>query len=89
MIELLIGLLLAISTHTACDMGKPANYYKWVDAHPDYTVPMTLHTDANEDYWLMSDGQEYYLFKFIQPIEDTIDTGASHGACFRDVGAVK
>lgn len=89
MIELLIGVLLAISTHTACDLGTPTDYYQWIDAHPDYSVPMTLHTDSNEDYWLMSDGQEYYLFKFKEPIDDTIASGASHGECFRDVGTVK
>lgn len=85
MIELVIGILLAISTHTACDLGKPVDYYAWVDAHPDYSVPMTLSTPADGDYWLMSDGESYYLFKFAQPIEDTIATGASHGECFRKV----
>lgn len=85
MLELVIGVLISISTHTACDMGKPVDYYAWVNAHPDYTVPMTLHTDNNEDYWLMSDGTDYYLFKFKQPINDTIATGASHGECFRKV----
>lgn len=89
MIELIIGILLAISTHTVCDMGKPVDYYKWLDAHPDSTIPMTLSVPGDTDYWLMSDGTDYYLFVFKQPIDDTIATGASHGACFRDVGTVK
>lgn len=85
MIELLIGILLAINTHTACNMGKPADYYAWVNAHPDYKVPVQLSIPDDSDYWLMEADNEYYLFKFAEPIEDTIATGASHGACFRKV----
>ena len=85
MIELIIGILLAISTGTACDIGKPADYYSWIEAHPDYKVPMTLSTPDHGDYWLMSADGEYYLFKFKEPIEDTIASGASHGECFRKV----
>ncbi len=55
MLEIVIGILLSISTHTACDLGKPADYYKWVDAHPDYTVPMQINVPDDTDYWLMSD----------------------------------
>ena len=92
MIELIIGILLAISTHTACDLGKPTDYYAWVDAHPDYSVAWTwtvasgLSTREDGDFWLMTDkGDGYYLFKFAKPIDDTIATGASHGECFRQV----
>lgn len=85
MIELVIRVLLAISTHTACDIGQAADYDAWVYAHPDYSVPMTLSFPDDTDYWLMSDGEHYYLFKFAQPIEETISSGASHGECFRKV----
>jgi len=88
MIDLLIRILLAIATHTACDIGKPADYYAWVDAHPDYTIEATMSIPDDSDYWLMSDSHHYYLFKFAQPIDDTIASGASHGECFREVGRV-
>lgn len=83
MIELMLRVLLAIATGGGCDMGKPVDYYQWVDAHPDYTVPMTLETDVNGDWWLMSDEGEYLLFKFATDIEDTLDSGTStvHGEC--------
>ncbi len=86
MLQIVISVLLAISSHTACDLGKPADYYAWVDAHPDYSVPMTLSVPDDTDYWLMKADNEYYLFKFSQPIAETIDSGASHGECFRKVG---
>ena len=87
MIELLLGLLLAISTNTACDYGKPADWYAWVAAHEDYHA-MDLSSPEHGDIWLMSDEGEYYLFKFAEPIADTIASGASHGECFRYVGKV-
>ena len=83
MIEMLLGVLLAISTNTACDYGKPADY-AWVDAHPYYHV-MDLSTPEHGDIWLMSDEGEYYLFKFKQPIDETIGSGEDHGECFRKV----
>lgn len=84
MINLLIAILLAISTGTACDMGDPADYYAWVDANPDYNVPMTLNTDEG-DYWLMEADGTYYLFKFAD--DDALDGAENqHGACFRMVG---
>jgi glycosidase len=85
MINIVIAILLAISTHTACDIGKPTDYYAWVDAHPDYSVPMQLSTPNDGDYWLMSADGEYYLFAFAESLDKTIPSGASHGACFRKV----
>ena len=87
MIELLLGILLAISTNTACDYGKPADWYAWVDAHPAYRV-IDLSSREHGDIWLMSDEGAYYLFKFTEPIAATIASGASHGECFRYVGSV-
>lgn len=85
MIELLLRVLLAIATHGGCDMGKASDYYSWVDAHPDYKVPMTLSTQDAGDWWLMEADGEYLLFKFAEPLEETIPTGASHGECARIV----
>lgn len=88
MIELLLGVLLAISTNTACDYGKPADYYGWVNTHPYYSV-MDLSTPEHGDIWLMSDGDDfdgYYLFKFKKPIAETIGSGEDHGECFQYVG---
>jgi glycosidase len=68
-------------------MGTSTDYYKWIDLHPDYTVPMTLETDLEGDYWLMEADGQYYLFKFATDIDDTLDSGTSavHGECFRHV----
>jgi len=84
MIELILRVVLAIATNSACDMGKPADYYGWVNAHPDYKVPMTLSTESG-DWWLMVDDGENLLFHFAEPLEMTIPTGASHGDCARMV----
>lgn len=87
MIVLLFRLALAISTNTACDYGKPADYYQWVAAHPAYHA-MDLSSREHGDIWLMSDDGEHYLFKFAEPIADTIASGASHGECFNYVGSL-
>lgn len=80
MTELIIRVLLAIATNTACD-GHKVDYYAWIEAHPDYSVPMTLSVESG-DYWLMCAGDDCNLFHFTEPIADTIATGASHGDCF-------
>jgi hypothetical protein len=88
MIEILIGVLLAISTNAACDYGKPADYYAWMDKHESYHV-MDLSTPEHGDIWLISDRDHfdgYYLFKFKKPIAETIGSGEDHGECFRFVG---
>lgn len=85
MIELILRVVLAIATNSACQMGRAEDYYTWIDAHPDYSVPMTLSTEKG-DYWLMCAGDnDCNLFHFAKPIENTIATGASHGDCFRHV----
>lgn len=85
MIELIIRIALAIATSSGCQMGKPVEYYGWVEAHPDYTVPMQLSVESG-DWWLMCDGvEDCNLFHFAEPIETTIATGASHGDCFVSV----
>lgn len=85
MIELILRIVLAIATGSGCQIGKPADYYAWVDAHPDYKVQLTLSTQMEGDWWLMVAGDENLLFKFAEPLEDTIPTGASHGECARMV----
>jgi hypothetical protein len=83
MIELMLRVIIAIMAGTGCDMGKPVDYYQWMDRHPDYKVPMTLSTQDAGDWWLMSDDGEYILFKFAEPLEISIPTGQSHGECAR------
>ena len=83
MIELILRVVLAIATNTACN-GQQVDYYAWVNDHPDYSVPLTLSVESG-DYWLMCAGDDCNLFHFAEPIADTIATGASHGDCFRHV----
>lgn len=85
MIGLLIRLYFAIAVNNACTIGVATDYYAWVDAHPSYRVAWSLESPIFGDYWLMQDGGETMLFKFKEPINQTISTGASHGACFRKV----
>ena len=59
------------------------DYYAWVDAHADYRVAWSSEGTIFGDYWLMEDQGQYLMFKFKQPIDDTIASGASHGECAR------
>ena len=85
MIGLLIRLYFAIAIHNACNIGKPTDYYGWVNEHPNYRVAWSLESPVFGDYWIMTVGQGYYLFKFKKPIAETIGTGEDHGECFREV----
>lgn len=85
MIGLLIRLYFAIAIHNACNIGKPVDYYAWMATHQDYTVVWYMESPVFGDYWLMQFDKRYMLFKFKQPIDETIDSGASHGECFREV----
>lgn len=85
MIDLILRIVLAIATRTACDLGTPADYYAWVEEHPDYRVPLALETEDRGDYWLMEADGEYLLFKFAEPLAETMPSGASHGECARIV----
>lgn len=85
MIGLLIRVLFAISIHNACNIGVPIDYYYWVNEHPDYAVAWSLESPVWGDYWIMTASDKFYLFKFKQSIVSTIDSGASHGECFREV----
>jgi len=83
---LILKVLIAIYNGQACQIGQEADFYSWVYAHPNYVVVKAFEMNVYGDYWLMSDDGEYYLFKFKEPIEQTIASGASHGECFRRVG---
>lgn len=83
MLIIIIRTLLAIGLQSACHVGTDADYYAWVDAHADYRVAWSLESRILGDYWLMQSGADVMLFKFAKPIEDTVSSGASHGACFR------
>lgn len=83
MIILLIKLYIAIAMQTSCSMGQPADFYRWIDVHYDYRVAWSMESRVFGDYWIMQAGDDLMLFKFAEPIEDTIASGASHGECFR------
>ncbi len=87
MIGLLIRLYFAIAIHNACNIGKPVDYYPWMaqPEHQEYRVAWSMESRVFGDYWLMQFDKRYFLFKFKQPIVDTIASGASHGECFREV----
>lgn len=85
MIGLLIRVLIAISIHNACNIGVRTDYYAWVNAHPDYMVAWSFESPIWGDYWIMSADSKYYLFKFKQPIAETIGSGQDHGECFNEV----
>lgn len=87
MIGLIIQVLLAIATSKTCSIGQPVDYYAWVNAHPNYHIAWSTEGHPWGDYWIMQgDDGENLLFKFKQPIADTIATGASHGECARYLG---
>lgn len=90
MINLLIMILMAMSTGKVCDLGKPTDYYAWVDAHP-YRVVQQFNIPDYKPVWLMqdSDGNDpnYYLFEFKE--KDALNGGQNqHGDCFQDLGTL-
>lgn len=88
MIKLIVSLLLAINTHSMCEIGKPVDYYAWMAVHQNYRVAWSFESRVFGDYWLMQADNDLMLFKFKEPIEDTIVSGASHGECFRQLASI-
>ncbi len=86
MLKIVISIILHIVTFSACRMGTPVSYYDYINSHDNFRVAWSTEGTAFGDYWLMQFGDEYMLFKFKQPISETIGSGASHGECFRKVG---
>lgn len=86
MIDLLITILIALSTGTVCDLGIETDWYSWAEAHPDASTVMTAETDEG-DVWLYEDNGEYLLFVFREDISDTLSAGRHdpHGKCARAV----
>lgn len=87
MIDLLIAILIALSTHTACDLGTDAgDWYTWAHDHPDMQTVATLETDQG-DVWLYYDelSDTYLLFVFREDVSDTLAAGRHdpHGQCVR------
>ena len=87
MINLLISILIALSTGTACDLGTDAgDWYAYADAHPDMHTVATFETDSG-DIWLYYDepSDDYLLFVFREDVSDTLASGRSdpHGKCVR------
>lgn len=86
MIELLIAILIAMSTGTACDLGAETDWYTWAHEHQDASTVATFETDSG-DVWLYEADDEYLLFVFKDDISDTLASGRGdvHGKCARVV----
>lgn len=86
---LALKILIAIYNGRACQIGTPTDFYKWMDAHPNYVVAKTFETPSKGDYWLVRDchdGQDYELIAFWDDISDNIEyTSIFHAKCFRKV----
>lgn len=88
MIDLLIAILVAMSTDTVCDLGEPVEWYTWGHEHPDARTVATVESDSG-DMWLYHDNAtgEYVMFVFKDDISDTLAAGRGdvHGKCAREV----
>ena len=87
MIEIVITILLAMSTGTACELGTEVDWYQWIDDNGRTAkIIMTLEPNDAQDAWLYQevDG-DYLLFVYREKIEATLDSGRSdvHGECAR------
>lgn len=86
MIELLIAILLALSSGTACDLGQPVDWYDWARHHDDADVILTVQgVPGVADAWVYQAGDEILLFVFRERISDVTAAGRydPHGACAR------
>lgn len=84
MISLIIRVMIVILANKACFVGQPVDYYPFMATHQNYSVIWSTEGQIWGDYWLMRfDDGETMLFKFKQPISETVGSGASHGACAR------
>lgn len=89
MINLLIMVLMAMSNGTACTLGTKADYYPWIEAHPDYKVAHEFNLKGYKPVWLMTSetDSDIYLFEFAK--QDALNGGKNqHGDCFNDLGAI-
>lgn len=85
MIEILIALLIALSTDTACELGTEVNWYDWAAEHGKTADRfMTLETDDDGDVWVYKEEDgDYLIFVFMEDIDEVLEAGRSdpHGEC--------
>jgi len=91
MLNLLIMILMAMSTGTECQLGTPVDYYAWVKIH-QYTVVHSFNIPNYRPIWLMqdADGNDPDMYLFVFKEKDALNGGKDeHGACFQDLGMIK
>lgn len=83
---LIFKVLVAIYNGRACQVGQPTDFYRWMDAHPNYVVVKSFETPSRGDYWLIEDQGDYELIAFRDDISDNIaHTSVFHARCMRKV----
>lgn len=91
MLEVVIAVLIALSTGTACELGTSVDWYKWVHEN-DNTAKriMGVYPKDNQDAWLFQEANgDYLLFVFREKVDETLASGRSdpHGECARVIKA--
>ncbi len=89
MIQVIIAILLALSTHTACDLGTPIDWREWANSAEAETAQrvFTIQTPFDDDLgdaWLYETPEHsYILFVFRENVQEVLDSGRSdpHGEC--------
>jgi hypothetical protein len=88
MIDLLIAILIALKTGTACDLGQPIDdWYAYVAENPSLSRidKFEFGIEGVDDAWLYEVDSGYVLFVFRERVDDVIASGRSdpHGRCAR------
>lgn len=85
MLQVMIAVMIALSTGTACDLGEEVNWYDWAKGEGQSAkIIMRAEPTDNQDAWLFQEADgDYLLFVFREKISDTLDAGRSdpHGEC--------
>lgn len=84
-INVIIAILIAMSTDSACQLGTPVDWYEWADVEGDTAeLVMTLETDKSGDVWVYQEADgDYLVFVFREDIDSVLASGRSdpHGKC--------
>lgn len=85
MLQMLIAILLGLSTGTACDMGTPVNWYEWSKGDGQTSrLILRVEPDDAPDTWVFQEADgDYLVFVFREKIDDVLAEGRSdpHGEC--------
>lgn len=91
MLDIVIAILIALSTGTVCELGVETDWYAWADEHGRTAkIVMTLELPETNDVWLYQEADgDFLLFVFREKIQATLDSGRSdpHGECARTIKA--